>query len=159
MKVTVNHPVYGEIIYSESTWSGKKALTVNGVEASAVSKTEFMVNDERAVIKGTMITGAMLQIGGESITLAEKPKWYEWLLAGLPFVFVLVWGNNHTLCAIFPVIGGAIGGAIGGVFTYASLDLVKRAKTLVKKVSIGMGMFALSVLTGFIVALLFMMLV
>ena len=41
MKMTVNHPTYGEIVYAEGFWLGKKTLTVNGVEAAAVSKREF----------------------------------------------------------------------------------------------------------------------
>ena len=38
MKEIVNHPIYGEIIYNENIWTGKRTLTVNGVNAQAVSK-------------------------------------------------------------------------------------------------------------------------
>ena len=156
MKEIIQHPVYGEITYSESFWLGKKALTVNGMEAQPVakSKKEFLVNGEKAVLKGNAFTGVTMQINNETVELIKKPKVYEIILAILPIVFLLTWGNSATLCAIFPVVGGAIGGAIGGIFSCESMVLMRNAKSPMTKILIGLGMFAATLLVGFVVALL-----
>ena len=36
-----------EIVYTEGIWSGKKTLTVGGVEAKPISKKDFILNNER----------------------------------------------------------------------------------------------------------------
>ena len=51
MKEIVQHPLYGEIIYNENAWTGKKVLTVNGVDVSPVSKNEYTVNDKKRFSK------------------------------------------------------------------------------------------------------------
>ena len=109
MKASITHPSYGEIVYSESIWTGKKSLIINGTAVQPVSKTEFMIGENKAVLKGNYLTGVSLSIGDETIELSPKSKWYEIVLAVLPIVFLLTWGNSATLCSIFPVIGGAIG--------------------------------------------------
>jgi len=43
MKEVINHPTYGEIVYDESIWTGKKIITVNGTTAPAVSKNLMIV--------------------------------------------------------------------------------------------------------------------
>ena len=125
MKEIVQHSIYGEIVYNESFWTGKKALTINGVDAKPISKKEYMVNEKRAILKGSFLTGSTLLIEGETIQLSPKAKWYEIILAIIPFLFLLTWGNSASLCSIFPVVGGAIGGALGGVGAVISLFLMK----------------------------------
>jgi hypothetical protein len=156
MKETIQHSVYGEITYSESFWLGKKALTVNGAVAQPIgkSKKEFMVNGEKAILKGSAFTGVTMLIGNETVELIRKPKVYEIILAILPIVFLLTWGNSVALCSIFPVVGGAIGGAIGAIFACESMMLMRKAKTPLTKILIGFGMFAATLLVGFIVAIL-----
>lgn len=41
MKVTVNHPVHGEIVFEENFWTGKKKLSVNGKKLQKVGKKTF----------------------------------------------------------------------------------------------------------------------
>lgn len=154
MKVVVQHPTYGEIVYNEGSWSGKKSLTVNGIDAQPVSKKEFLIDGKRAMIKGASLMGATLYIDNETVELVAKPKWYEFALAILPFVFLMVWGNSEALCSIFPVVGGAIGGALGGVALVMSLMLMKKTTSPVLKALIGLGTLAATVLIAFILALL-----
>ena len=52
------------------------------------------------------------------------------------------------------VVGGAIGGALGGAGTMLSLMLMKNAKSLGKKLLIGVGIFAATLLVSFVLALL-----
>ena len=152
MKEIVQHPLYGEIIYNENAWTGKKVLTVNGVEVSAVSKNEYTINDKKAILKGSFLTGSTLQIDDETIQLSPKVKWYEVVFAMIPFLFLMIWGNSVSLCAIFPVVGGAIGGALGGLASVLSLLFMKSKKALLAKILIGVIATAATILIAFLVA-------
>ena len=154
MKEVINNSVYGEIVYNESFWLGKKSLTINGENAQSVSKKEFLVNGEKVVLKGSFLTGVTMLINNEKVELIRRPKVYELILALLPILFLLTWGNSPALCAIFPVVGGAIGGAIGAIFSCESMLLMKKAKSPLNKILIGIGMFAATLAVAFIVALL-----
>lgn len=125
MKESVNHPVYGQIVYEEGVWSGKKIITVGGRELKKINKNTFVFsegeNPVMASLKGSWLVGATLRVGGEEIRLVSKPAWYEWILAFLPFVLVTVWGNSVPLCSIIPVAGGALGGALGGASCVACM--------------------------------------
>jgi hypothetical protein len=57
MKITIQHTTYGEIIYEESIWTGKKELTVNGVKAQKTSKKTFIVDGKNAIINGSLYSG------------------------------------------------------------------------------------------------------
>lgn len=158
MKVSISHPVYGEIIYNESIWTGKKSITVNGVAAQRKSKKIFLIADKDAVISGDYFRGVSLLVAGEVIELSPKAKWYEIMLSILPLIFLLTWGNSPSLCAIFPVIGGAIGGALGGVAIIVSLLQMKKAQTPVAKIFIGIGIFIVTILIAYALAIAYIML-
>ena len=153
MKEIVQHSIYGEIVYNESFWTGKKALTINGVDAKPISKKEYMVNEKRAILKGSFLTGSTLLIEGETIQLSPKAKWYEIILAIIPFLFLLAWGNSASLCSIFPVVGGAIGGALGGVGAVISLFLMKTQKNPIVKTVVGIIVAVATILIAFVLAL------
>ena len=153
MKEIVQHSIYGEIVYNESFWTGKKALTINGVDAKPISKKEYMVNEKRAILKGSFLTGSTLLIEGETIQLSPKAKWYEIILAIIPFLFLLTWGNSASLCSIFPVVGGAIGGALGGVGAVISLFLMKTQKKPIVKTVVGIIVAVATILIAFVLAL------
>ena len=152
MKKIVQHPIYGEIIYNENFWTGKKKIAVNGVKAHPISKKEYLVNEKRALLTGNFLTGSTLHIEGEAIQLSPKIKWYEIILAIFPFLFLMIWGNSASLCAIFPVVGGALGGALGGVGAIVSMCFMKNKKPLVKAL-IGIIVAASTILIAFILAL------
>ena len=153
MKETIQHPTYGEIVYSESFWTSKRTLTVNGIEAKPVSKKEFEVDGKTVILKGNYLSGLTLFFGAQEVKMIPPSKWYELLLAMFPLIFLLIWGNNPTACMIFPVIGGAIGGAIGGVSAITSLYLMKRTKSVGYKILIGMGVLIATILIAFLLAL------
>ena len=156
MKETMKHPVYGEITYNESYWTGKKVLTVNGVKAKAISKKEFVIGEKKAVLNGSALTGVSLVVDGETLQLSPKPKWYEVVLAILPFLFITTWGNNSTLCSIFPIIGGAIGGALGGAGAIVSLLLMRKAKNVFAKILIGLAATLVAAFIAFIFAVIYL---
>ena len=153
MKEIIQHPVYGEIIYNENVWNGKKVLIVNGVNAQPISKKEYLINGKKALLKGSFLTGSVLYIEDKVIQLSPGAKWYEIVLAIIPFLFLMTWGNSASLCAIFPVVGGAIGGALGGAGAVISLLFMKSKKAPLVKVLIGTIITAATILIAFVLAL------
>ena len=151
MREVVQHSVYGEIVYEENVWTGKKTLTFNGVPAKQISKKEYALDDKKALLKGNIYSGVIMQIDGEDIQLLAKPAWYEILFAVIPFAFLMIWGNSPALCAIFPVVGGAIGGALGGIGGVISLLFMKKQKSPLVKALIGVAAIAVTVFVAFIV--------
>lgn len=154
MREVINHSVYGEIVFDENAFTGKKVLTVNGVIAEAVSKKEFLIDGKKATLKGNFITGVELLIEDDVVVLSPKPRWYESLISILPFLFVIIWGNNVSLCAVFPVLGGALGGALGALGSMLSLLFMRKAKLIINKLLIGLAVFVLTVLINAILAIL-----
>lgn len=153
MERHIQHPVYGEIIYNENFWSGKKTIKINGIEAKHVSKNTFEFEEKRILIQGNDVMGVSMFIDHKIIQISPKPTWYEILFAVLPFAFLLIWGNSSALCAIFPVVGGAIGGALGGVASILSLTFIKRSPSVITKILIGIAAFVITVLIAFVLAL------
>lgn len=153
MREVVQHPVYGEIVYTESFWAGKKTIAIDGVEAKKISKKEYVINGKRGVLKGSYFTGISLYIEGEAIQVSPKTKWYEFFFAALPFLFLMTWGNIATLCEIFPVVGGLIGGALGGAAVMVSLLFMKKQKSPLFKILIGIAVCAVTIFIAFIMAI------
>ena len=139
MKEVIIHPTYGEIVYDESFWTGKKIITVNGATAPAMSRKEFIIDGKRAIIKGSYYTGIKMHIDGEVIVLSPTPKWYELILALIPVLFSITWGNVTALCAIFPVVGGALGGGLSALCSLTYLAFMKKANKPINKILIGLA--------------------
>ena len=64
---TIQHPRLGEIVYTENIWTGKKSITANGVPAQAITKKDFLINGEKATVKGNTYSGMSLVIGDEAL--------------------------------------------------------------------------------------------
>lgn len=158
MREFIHHPDYGEIVFCESFWTGKKKLSLNGVEAKRISKKEYTSNEKTMLLNGSTLTGATLSVDGKTIQLSPKPRWYEVALAVFPFLLVVVWGNNPNLYSVFPAAGGAIGGALGGIGSASALLLIKKSNTLLKKVLIGITSAIVTLLAAVIPTILIMLL-
>lgn len=140
MKQTIQHEKYGEILYEESALSGKKTISMGGVPLEKISKKEFKMQDgTTATVNGNVLTGATLNVNGETITLSSKVKWYEIVLCIFPLLLTLIWGNSTALCEIVPVVGGAIGGAIGGMFSVLGLYGIRLVKPIWLKILIALA--------------------
>lgn len=140
MKQTIQHEKYGEILYNENFWTGKKSLSMNGAPLTKISKKEFQTaNGVTGTITGSFLLGACLSIEGETIRLTPKITWYEIVLCILPFILIMIWGNVVALCQIVPVVGGAIGGAISGMLSVVSLFVMRSVKPVWAKILIGIG--------------------
>lgn len=134
---------YGKIEYEESIWTGKKKLTVNGVSAKMINKTSFSFDFEeenvKAVVIGNIYKGSTLSVGSEKFRLYPKTLWYEYVLAFLPFILIMIWGNSVELCSIIPVVGGGIGGGISGALGVLSLSIMKTYDKAFLKIIMGIG--------------------
>ena len=149
MKTTVCSESFGEIIYEENAWTGKKDLSINGVQLNKTSKKTFEYNNGESVttvtLKGSVMSGVTATIGDETVKIVTAPQWYEIALSVFIFAFVLVWGNSVALCSIFPIVGGAIGGAISGALAVVNLMVVKNIKNIGGKILVSIGIFVLTV--------------
>lgn len=148
MKSVVQHEKLGEIVYEETFWTGKKKVYLNRQELQKLDKKTFSDESGKQVtVKGNYLAGVSLAFESpETIEVQMTPrvKWYEIVLALLPFLFILVWGNVAALCEIVPVVGGAIGGGISGVMACLSLLCMKGVKNIWLKIAIGIGFFAVT---------------
>ncbi len=136
MKKSIIHPSYGEIVYEEGIWSGKKSIFINGTPLQKVKKNEYLLGvGENAVpvtLGGSVMTGVALSIRDEDIWIVPKPTWLDWILSAIPFILILVWGNNVQLCSIIPVMGGAIGGALGGLAMVITIFMIREKNIAIK---------------------------
>ena len=98
MRVILQVPDIGDILYEESYWTGKKTVTINGKSYQKASKTTYVYMDGEKehyiTLNGSFLSGVSVTFGnGVTVKITEKPAWYEWLLSGAGFLFVLIWGN------------------------------------------------------------------
>ena len=161
MKYAVKHPTFGEIIYEEGFWSGKKRLFVRGRALERTGKNAFLLPTEEGaidiVLNGNTVTGVSFALGGERYSIVPKPTWYELLCSISIFVLILIWGNSKTLCSIFPVVGGAIGGAISGLMAMTCLVTMKLFSKPLQKLLVWLLALAATVLLCFGIAALILM--
>ena len=157
MRNVVTSEKYGQIVVEESFWTGKKKLYINGEELVSVVKNSFLYKTEEknisVRINGNFLLGVSISIEDEVITVTEKTKWYEFMLAILPFIFVIIWGNVPDLFDIFPVVSGAIGGLITIAFAYLNIGSMKSTKNPLYKLLIGLGIGIASIFVCYLIAI------
>ena len=158
MKEVTNHPVYGEIVYDENFWSGKKTLYIGGKPLDRLDKKTFRVTvgeeSKTAIVVGSIMSGVSVMIDGENIEITRKTTWYEMVLSILIFVINIVWANNPALVSIFPIVGGALGGGICGLIGMTNLIIIKKMPKIWQKLLVTLGMIVASLLICFILALI-----
>ena len=159
MKSVVQHEKYGNVIYEENFWTGKKTITIDGTRLEKASKTEFLYpmmdgTFTHVKLKGNYLMGVKLDINGETVQVVEAPKWYELVMYILTFVLILVWGNSPELCAIVPVLGGALGGLISAAIILAGLGLSRKVKNGLVKFLISLGTLVVTFVACFLGAML-----
>lgn len=152
MRIVIEDPVNGKIVYEESFWTGRKKLYVNDEELIKTSKRSFQTQDNQEWnISGNYLSGAILEKGEQKIRLTPAIKWYEIVLSILPFLLILIWGNSVTLFSLVPVIGGAVGGLISGIISVLNLLIIKGIKSVWLKILISVGMIAAAFLICFLI--------
>ena len=159
MKSVVQHEKYGNIIYEENFWTGKKTITIDGKQLTKVSRTKFMYPTADGTythvkLKGNYLMGAKLDFNGEVVQVVEAPKWYELVMYILTFMLILTWGSSPELCAIVPVLGGALGGLISAAIIMAGLTISRRVKNSLVKFLISLGVLVVTFVACFLGALL-----
>ena len=160
MRAVVNHEKYGEIVYKESFWTGRKNLSINGNALKCESKNMFSYdNGESKIIVtvfGNFVKGAKVKINDEKIQIVPNIKWYEVALGVIMFAFFIVWGNVPQLCAMFPIVGGAIGGFVSALFGIGGVVTMKFMKKIWMKLVVWVVCFgaALGINYGLAIAIL-----
>lgn len=144
MKATTEHEKYGVITYEEGFWAGKRKLSFNGQELTALDKKNFKLQNEdgtatTVTLVGNYLTGVKMQVNNETVRLLAAPAWYEWVFMAIILAFDLVWGNVKALVEIMPLVGGAIGGFIAGFLAVLYLVVARMVKNPLYKVLIFLG--------------------
>jgi hypothetical protein len=156
MKASILTEKYGEIVYEENIWTGKRKVNVGGKEFKKINKKTFVgeINGERigVAISGNYISGVFIDINGEKFRVIESAKWYDYLIAFIWLIPYFVWANSPVLCAILPIVGGGLGGAVAGVFLATGLLLIKSNKNIAAKIGISFAFFAATILVNFLLA-------
>ncbi len=143
---------YGEIVYEEELFGGRKKVILNGTEMVKESGRTFVCpyGDEeiRGKLKGNILTGVRLKIEDDYIVLVKLAKWYEILLSVLIPVIIFAAGNR-----ILPLFDGAIFGGftalVSAVAMFPSLILMKKMNHIGLKIFVWAGVFACAVLLSY----------
>ena len=153
MQAIVNHPTLGKVVYEEGFWSGKRTISINGVQLTSQSKKIFhyVEDGERktVTVEGNYLHGMRLCIGDEEIEVVSAPKPLEIVCSVLIVMAILILGNATRF-----FVGGALGGAISGAMAITNLFLMKKGKTTGIKLLIWVGMLAATLLICFLLALI-----
>ena len=166
MKTTIHHPTYGFITYEESAWTGKKIITIGGVNLVKIKKNVFqytpLLGDPFATapegeestplpstvtvtVKGNYIGGVSLVIGEETIPLTIKASALDITLGVIPAALFFIF-----------ILGGALGGALSAAIGMGLITLLKnRTKTIYKiLISLGISVAILAVGIPLLLALI-----
>ena len=156
MKATLNNEKYGLIEYTESFWTGKKEIVIGGKLLKNTGKNEFScgAGEDLLVVhlKGSYLGGVSLTIGSDTVEVISKTTGLEWVITFIPLLINIIWGNSPNLCAILPIIGGAIGGAISGGVSVSFLPKIKQQQSVGMKLVYALISTAVSMLICYIVA-------
>ncbi len=101
-----------QYVYDENFWTGKKQLSVNGMQLEKTDRRTFAWQDDAGIrhtlkIKGSFLSGISLVYENGSELELFKNKWYEWLLIFLPFVGI-----------VFGIFCGAVGGGLSAACAF-----------------------------------------
>ncbi len=139
MKNIVNDSKYGQIIYEESFWTGKKNLTINNEKFLKISKNVYSgmlnENDEEPAcveLNGNYLKGATIRVNSQIIEVVPKIKWYEIILILLPFIIDMI----LSFVPIIPILGGALGALVTFLAGILELTLMRNTTSIAMKILI-----------------------
>ena len=151
MKKTFSHSKYGNITYNETFWLGKKSISVKGRQLNKIDKVTFSgklngpEEDVYVTVKGNILKGVKLNIDNEEIEIYPKLKPYEIIMALIPFILILIWGNSNALCSL--------GGAISGLFSALMVVFLRKVDKLYLKIAICVVITLITFLICFLIGL------
>ena len=139
MKNIVNDSKYGQVIYEESFWTGKKNLTINNEKFLKISKNVYSgmlnENDEEPTsveLNGNYLKGATIRVNSQIIEVVPKIKWYEIILILLPFIIDMI----LSFVPIIPILGGALGALVTFLAGILELTLMRNTTSIAMKILI-----------------------
>jgi hypothetical protein len=159
MKATILTEKYGEIVYEENMWTGKKKICINGILLTKFNKKNYVgtVGGERltVVISGGYLTGVVIEInGGLKYRVTEPAKWYDYVLAFIWVPVYLVLSVTPAFYMTFPIVGGALGVAVAGIGEALAMYTIKPMQNIALKIVISLAYFVGVMLINFLLAVL-----
>lgn len=101
------------LLYTETMWTGKRSLIVDGVPTIKIGKKKFMSQDESGnrteyEIIGSYFSGITVCSSTGEKTVLAKNAWYDWVMAFLPIIGVpfgiifcgAIGGGLSALCCV-----------------------------------------------------------
>ena len=151
MRLEKEHELIGKIEYTESFWTGRRNITVNGIALNRINNKNFEHDDLKATVMGSILSGIVINVNGTYVTMCNKSTPLEYVLAFIPLVLIIIWGNSPKLCSIIPVVGGMLGGAISGGCGACALIFMKLQKKTISKIIVALIALVVSFVLCFIV--------
>lgn len=138
MRFEKEHNTIGKIEYTESFWTGRRNITVNGIALNRINNKNFERDDLKATVMGSILSGIVINVNGTYVTMCNKSTPLEYVLAFIPLVLIIIWANSPKLYSIIPIIGGAIGGGVSGGCGAVSLIYMKLRKNIYGKILVAL---------------------
>ena len=142
-----NTVLFGDksITYSESFWTGKKTISINGQELQKLDKKTYRYGETCYTVNGSYLTGVELSDGVQSVTLLRKLSVFETILCFLPFLVILS--------------GGAVGGICGGIAAAFNAVSIRKTDNVLLKILCGVLSTIVAFVCYLIIASLFLILI
>lgn len=133
------------ITYSESFWTGKKKISINGQELQKLDKKTYRYGETCYTVNGSYLTGVELSDGEKSVMLVRKLKTFEMILCFLPFLVILS--------------GGATGGICGGIAAAFNAVNIRKTDNVLLKILCAVLSTVVAFICYIIIASLFLILI
>ena len=135
--------------YGESLWTGKRTLSVNGVQAKKVGKKKFEIQTEDGIktyeVKGALQSDVTIICDGYAVS-SDHTRCEKFLI-WLPYVSIVIGF----------IVGGFIGILVFSVFAFIAqtinIDIMNSKKSPAIKVIIGSLVFVLTTALAVVVDL------
>ena len=148
MKKIIETEKYGVIKFKESILTGKKRITIDGVQLKKGEEDFYYgnINGDYSICKveSSVFKGVKIEVNREEFVITGMMKWYEYILVLLPFIVIITWGNCPRLCSFVPIIGGFIGGVLSFICSLITLVYIRRSNSLVFKIVFSLIMLSFS---------------
>lgn len=153
MKVTVENEKYGIVEYKENFWTGKREISVDGKEYKHKIKNVYVNSSgEKVKLSGSYFSAVRLMVIDTYVEVVPKTTAFEYILAILPFIVIILWGNAPYLCSILPVVGGIIGGSISIFAGMMEIKIMRLFKSFILKFLVAAIIFAANMFVCHLIA-------
>lgn len=163
MKVIVENEKYGTIEYKENFWTGRRKIYIDGKQYKYKDSNKYVNKsegkEEVVKVRGGYFSGVRLTVIDTYVNVVPMTATFEYVLALLPFIFVIIWGSAPYFCSLFPIVGGIIGGVISITTGVVQVKIMREFKSVLLKILVAIIMFAVTFILCHLVALVILSLI